>query len=265
MEVRSIVALAAGLVVLGAGAVQASNMAFLVRYQLTYDAGGASNLHWVSIPYHYQPPDVNGNGVVDAEDLIQDLQPRAYTRPCQVGSSGPDVCAVYQVWRWDESTGSYQTYRLNDFGTGLFTLTPGEAYGLDIQAVGSNTTHDLELVGGNDPTFQLQYCFDPSADNSHWFSLPPNLMIPDSNGNGQVDAEDLGQAMGGPDWIYQIRRYDTATGLQQVWRVGSAFGTPFTIDATEGYILDLTCPNTSGGCTSPGSDPCTWTWSPPHY
>ncbi len=264
MKIRSMVAVAAVLLVLGAAAAQASNMAFLVRYQLTFNGTGVSSLYWVSIPYHYRPPDVNSNGIVDAEDLAQDLQPRdaGYTRPCDAGSN---PCAVYQVWRWDEATGIYDIYRSGSAFATPFEIVPGVAYGLDLQAVGSNTTHDLELTGGNDPAFQLQYCFDPSAENHHWFSLPPNLMIEDSNGNGRMDAEDLGQAMGGPDWIYQIRRYDTATGTQEVWRVGSAFGSPFTIDPTEGYILDLTCPNTSGGCTTPGSDPCTWTWSPPHY
>lgn len=263
MKIRTIVAAALVTVLLGIGSAGASNMAFLVRYQLTYSSSG-SNLHWVSIPYHYQPPDANGNSVVDAEDLAQDLQPRdsGYTRPCDA-STNP--CAVYQVWHWDEASGAYETWRAgSSFGT-PFQLQPGESYGLDIQAVGANTTHLLELTGGNDPSFQLQYCFDPSANNYHRFSLPPNLMISDVNGNGQLDAEDLGQAMGGPDWIYQIRRYVTSTGLEESWRVGSAFGTPFTIDPKEGYVLDLTCPNTSGGCAVPGSDPCTWSWSPPHY
>jgi len=211
MRVKSIMAVAAGILLAAASAAHASNMAFLVRYQLTYNASG-SNLYWVSIPYNYQPPDSNGNGMVDAEDLAQDLQPRGagYSRPCDA-SSNP--CAVYQVWHWNETTHSYETWRSGSvFGT-PFAITPGESYGLGLQAVGSNTNHTLELTGGNDPTFQFQYCFDPASDNYHPFSLPPNLRISDTNGNGQLDAEDLGQAMGGPDWIYQIRVYDTSTGL----------------------------------------------------
>jgi len=261
MKLRVFVVVAAVAVLVSAPAV-ASNMGTLVRHQLTFDPSG-SNLYWISIPYHYQPPDANGNGVVDAEDLAQDLQPResGYTRPCDAGSN---PCAVYQVWKWDESSHAYVTWRSGSTLVTPFQIVPGESYGIDLQAVGSNTTHVLEVAGSNDPGFQLQYCFDPNELNYHRFSLPANLKLDDVNGNGQMDAEDLGQAMGGPDWIYQIRRYNTATGNEEVWRVGSAFGTPFSIDPANGYVLDLVCPDTSGGCTS-ASDPCAWSWAPPHY
>jgi len=261
MKLRTFI-VAMAVLVMGAGAATASNMASLVRHQLTFDSSG-NNLYWISIPYHYQPPDANGNGVVDAEDLAQDLQPRGagYTRPCDAGSNR---CAVYQVRKWDESAQAYVTWRSGSTLGTPFQLTPGESYGIDLQAVGSNTTHVLEVAGSNDPGFQLQYCFDPNGVNYHRFSLPANLKLDDVNGNGQMDAEDLGQAMGGPDWIYQIRRYNTSTGEEEVWRVGTAFGTPFPIDPAQGYVVDLVCPNTSGGCTS-ANDPCAWSWTPPHY
>ncbi len=250
-----------GLAVLamGAGVATASNMGSLVRLQLTFDASATSNLYWISIPYHYQPPDANGNGVVDAEDLAQDLQPRSLNRPCTTD------CAVYEVRHWDESSQSYETWRSGSTLGTPFQIVPGESYGIDLQEVNGTTTFTFEIAGANDPDFQLQYCYDSTgANNYHRFSVPANLMIDDTNGNGQIDAEDLGQAMGGPDWIYQIRRYDTATNEEQVWRVGSAFGTPFTIDVAEGYVLDLVCPNTPGDCSSP-NDPCAWSWAPPHY
>jgi hypothetical protein len=66
--------------------------------------------------------------------------------------------------------------------------------------------------------------------------------------------------MGGPDHVFQIRRLDETTGRFESWVVGSSYGTPFEIDRTRSYAVDLTCTDLSAPCQD-----CQWTWLPRTY
>lgn len=250
----------AAIAALTAAPAAASNMAFLLEHDL--DNSGTA-IYWVSIPYHYQPPDVNSNGFVDAEDLGQDLQPSTFSRPC--GGSGQDLCAIYQVRDYDVATGNYRVWRVGSTRRTPFELEVGKAYAIDVQAVNGTSSHRFRLAGAHDPAFDMQHCVTDGGLNIFPISLPAHLMVDDCCGsggapNGVMDAEDLAQAMGGTTWVYQVRQFDTTTGNYLVWRTGSTRRTPFTIDPTKGYFVDLVCPNSAGDCSV-----CTFSWSPPHF
>jgi len=234
----------------------ASNLAFLLRLNLP--SGPTETLYWVSLPYAYQPAAAYPNLQVDAEDLVQDLQPSSLTRPCTDTAAN---CSVKEVWRWDASTGEYEIWTGGSASGVPFNLQPGESYGLLVQEVFGVTDHILDLVGTHDPTFEHSVCWQPGAVNMRWIGLPPHFVTDISFGNPDVlDAEDLGQALGGPERVVQIRRFDQTTGLFENWVVGSVYGSPFAISTNEGYAVDLTCPDPEGGCGQ-----CTWTWAPAHY
>ncbi len=252
---RPAAALAAALLLLIASTATASNMAYWVRVTLT--AGGAtSGLHWVSLPYAYTPPDFNTNSVVDAQDLVEDLQPQGLTRPCVTTQ-----CAVAAVIRWDPTTGKYQSWEVDDPAGPPFELVPGEAYGLVVRAVSGHTSHDLDVFGLHDPDLALAECHSPGGVNLHWYSLPPHLALDTSRGvPGVLDAEDLGQAMGGPTKVFMLRRLNEATGRFQSWVVGSVWGTPFPVDPGRAVAVDLSCADLQAPCSE-----CQWSWTPPHY
>jgi hypothetical protein len=239
-----------GLVVAATSAppLPASNLGYRVR--LSLDASSPSGpLYWVSLPYVYTPQDFGTIGVLDAEDLIQDLQPLVLTRPC-TGTG----CAVAEVRVFDPTTGEYLTW--SNGGTGTpFELDAGASYAVILRTVGTHTVHAVHVVGAHDPTLQLEADHVPNTVNLRWISLPPHLDIDTTSGIPDVlDAEDLGLAMGGPTAVFQLRQLDEATGLYRSWVVNSAYGTPFPVDLTRGVGVDLTCPDLGT---------CSWSWTPP--
>lgn len=236
-------------------AASASNMAYWVR--VTLASGGASaGVYWVSLPYAYTPPDLNANSVVDAQDLVEDLQPPTLTRPCVATD-----CDIAAVIRWDFATGEYQTWDVDSPSGEPFTLEPGVAYGLVVRDVAGHTSHDLDLFGLHDPSFAFSQCHSPGGVNMHWISLPPHLALDTSRGvPGVLDAEDLGQAMGGPSKVFMLRRLDEVTGRWESWVVGSVWGTPFELDLSRGVAVDLSCADLQAACSQ-----CQWSWTPPHY
>jgi len=235
---------------------EASNLGY--HAELSKTGSSVGTLYWVSFPYAYLPVDHQPNSAIDAEDLVQDLQPLDLPRPC---TETADNCAIAAVWKWDNTTGEYDVWIGGAASGTPFILAPGEPYGLLIQEVSGTTSHVLDLVGAHDPNYEFSQCWQSTTINMHWVSLPPHLAIDTSFGtSGVLDAEDLGQAMGGPEWIVQIRRFNEATGYFENWVVGSEFGTPFAVDPLQGYAVDLTCPDLQGNCSV-----CTWTWVPTHY
>lgn len=235
---------------------EASNVAFHMRLSRTGSPAGT--LYWVSIPYDYQPTDSQPNSLVDAEDLVQDLQPANLSLPCTAAAND---CAVSEVWRWDPATGQYEVWTGGGTVGTPFELTAGAGYGLVVQEVGGVSSHMLDLVRAHNPAVELTACWQADAINMRWVSLPPHLSIDLSHGiSGLLDAEDLGQAMGGPSRVVQVRQFNNTTGVFENWVVGSLYGTPFPIDLDQAYAIDLTCPNLLGGCGE-----CTWTWVPAHY
>ena len=240
-----------------AGAMSASsafagNLGFW--YRVVLDAGGPTGkLYWISLPYVYTPQDVGSIGQLDAEDLVQDLQPLGLTSPC-TGSN----CAVAEVRAFDSTTGEYLTWTTGGAGT-PFELEPGLGYAIVLRTVGAHTAHAVDVVGAHDPGLALSGCHDPGGVNLLWISLPPNLDIDVSDGiPGVLDAEDLGWAMGGPDHVFQLRRLNDATGLYEAWVVDSVYGAPFTVDLTRAVGVDLTCSDLGALC-----EECPWTWTPP--
>jgi hypothetical protein len=233
---------------------EASNIAFQLRINVPAHPAP----QWVPLPYTYQPVDAYPNLEVDAEDLVQDLQPIDLPRPCGLSAN---TCAVKEVWRWDPTTGEYEIW-VGGSGSGVpFLLEPGQSYGLLVQEVSGQTSYVFDLVGAHDPTYEHSVCWQPGAVNMRWISVPPHFTTDVSRGIPDVlDAEDLGQALGGRDRIVEIRRYDTTTSRFESWVVESVYGTPFPIQLNEAYAIDLTCPNLLGDCTE-----CTWEWIPTHF
>ena len=91
--------------------------------------------------------------------------------------------------------------------------------------------------------------------------MPPHLAIDTSFGwPDLLDAEDLGQAMGGPDHVFQIRSWNESTGYYDSWVVGSVYGKPFTVDLSRAYAIDLSCFDLTKPCGK-----CPWVWMPEHY
>ena len=190
---------------------------------------------------------------MDAEDLVQDLQPTDLPRPCSETS-----CAVVRVWRWVSTSGEYTRWTGGSASGTPFALEQATGYGIELQSVAGDTEHAITLVGAHDPSFEFSDCHEPGGVNMRWIALPPHLSIDTSSGTLDVlDAEGLGQAMGGPNHVYQIRRLNEATGLYENWVIGSDYGTPFEIDLSRAYAIDLSCENLSAPCAQ-----CQWTWSP---
>jgi len=235
----------AGFALLLSAALPASDLGYW--YRLALQAGSPSGQqHWVSVPYLYSPPDVNSNLLLDAEDLAQDLQPIGLPHPC---TQAADNCAVAEVAGWDEVTGTYISWTSGGAGT-PFTLEPGEAYRLTLQAVSGQSLHVVDVAGTHDPTLSFSECYVAGGVNLRWVSLPPHLAVGTSSGiTGVLDAEDLGQAMGGAPAVFMVRQLNPSTGRYEGWVVGSAYGTPFAVDTTRGCGVDiLSCP---------------WDWAPP--
>lgn len=236
------------------GPTPASNLGYWYRLGLPVD-GATSGTFWLAVPSLYTPPDANGNLLLDAEDLAQDLQPLGLPRPCTQAASD---CAVAEVAGWDKTTGSFVTWTGGGTGT-PFELVAGRAYRVTLQAVAGHDDHALDLAGADDQALGFDDCHRPDNVNLRWISLPPNLDVDVSFGVPDVlDAEDLGQAMGGPDHVFQLRRLDEATGLYEGWVVGSVYGTPFEVDLSRAVGVDLSCTDLAAPC-----EDCPWLWSPP--
>ena len=249
-------AIAVGLLVLATPGGWTADVGFRLRLEVS-STGATHGMYWLSLPYRYTPPDVNSNGL-DAEDLAQDLQPTNLTRPC---TETPPSCAVVRVWRWDPSTGEYVSWTSGSTTGTPFALQPGVAYGIEVQEVDGHTLHLLDVVGAHESSLELSDSHTPDGVNMRWISIPPHLHIDWSHGiPGVLDAEDLGQAMGGPSHVFQIRRLNEVTGLYDNWVVGSAYGTPFEVDLTRAYAIDLTCGDLAGQCAD-----CRWAWQPTTY
>lgn len=248
-----------GVLVLVVLPVHAGNLAFMKSLEMS-SVGPSAGVYWISLPFKYTPIDVNTNGFVDAEDLAQDLQPAEFNRPCT-----PGYCAVERVWTWDPATGEYSAWVSGSSSGTPFELVPGAGYGVEIQTVyhdsQSHSEHVLTLVGAHDPTFEFSDCHTPGGVNMRWISLPPHLAVDASFGTPDVlDAEDLGQAMGGPDSVFQIRRWNETTAHYDNWVVGGSYGTPFAIDLSRAYAVDLSCDDLQAPCSE-----CQWAWTPEHY
>jgi hypothetical protein len=198
--------------------------------QFLFPPTGGANLHWISIPWIYQPLDVGTPGTLDVEDLFQDL-------------GGDQTIAA--VVRWDEAS---STFVEHPCGAGSpFVLAQGIAYGL--RNVPGQTINGA-LAGAHDNAFS--YSVPPTGGSQlSWLSVPYHVRIPEKHGDLRVTAEDLCRQIGSST-VLAIMRWDEPSGAYQVCGCGSALQAPFEVARGEGY----------GVINRPGQ---TINWQPTHY
>lgn len=203
-----------------------STMGFKKRLILSATPG--PSIHWLSLPYRYEPEDVGTIGVVDAEDLCQD-----------VGVGG----GVTTVLRWDEPTSTIVEHACGN--PSPFALQAGQAYGIRRTP---NWSLSANLAGGHDDALSFSI---PASGTSQlsWVSVPYHLR--NATNNDPVTAEGLCQQIGTSE-LSAIVRYDPAAGAYRAYGCGSTFESPFQVDTVEGL-----------GLVNLGSQ--TISWQPLHY
>lgn len=173
-----------------------SNMGFKISIPLA--AAGASN--WVSIPYY--------NSYTSASSIYN------------------DITGAAQVSRWDNPTGSIQTWA----GRGTdFAVTPGEAYVIKV----SSPTNWI-VVGSHNPSLSVSLA---AGGASNWVSVPYHTTA--------TSASVLFTQLG-PN-AAQVSRWDNPTGSIQTW---AGRGTDFPITPGEGVVIKVSS-------VTP--------WTPAHY
>jgi hypothetical protein len=189
----------------------AAIMGFTRQFHFPPSAG--PSLHWVALPWNYQPQDVGTPGVLDAEDLCQDL-------------GGEDTIAA--VLRWDEATSAFAEHLCG--AADPFALDQGEGYGL--RNVPGETFLGA-LAGVHDDTFA--YSIPPSGGSQlSWLSVPYHLRIPEKHGSLTVDAEDLCRQIGLSE-VLAIVRWNDEVGAYEAYGCGSALQPPFELVRGEAY------------------------------
>lgn len=203
-----------------------STMGFKKRLILSATPG--PSIHWVSLPYRYEPADVGTIGVVDAEDLCQD-----------VGDGG----GITAVLRWNEATSTIVEHACGN--PGPFALQAGQAYGIRRTP---NWSLSANLAGGHDDALSFSI---PASGTSQlsWVSVPYHLR--NATNNDPVTAEGMCQQIGTSE-LLAIVRYDSAAGAYRAYGCGSTFESPFQVDTVQGLgLVNL------GGQTI--------SWQPLHY
>jgi hypothetical protein len=196
MRTKVLLGLAVALMLVVGVATIGSNMGFKISIPLA--AGGASN--WVSIPYY--------NSYTDATSIYN------------------DVPGATQVSRWDNPTGSIQTWT----GRGTnFAVTPGEAYVIKVSA-----PTNWIVVGSHNPSLSLSLA---AGGASNWVSVPYHATA--------TDASTLFTQLGAN--VTQVSRWDNPTGSIQTW---TGRGTNFALTPGEAVVIKV-------GSVTP--------WTPAHY
>lgn len=203
-----------------------STMGFKKR--LILSAASGPSIHWLSLPYRYEPEDVGTIGVVDAEDLCQD-----------VGDGG----GVTAILRWNEATSTIIEYACGD--PSPFALEASQAYGIRRTP---NWSLSANLAGGHNDTLAFSIAASGASQLS-WVSVPYHLRNPSNH--DPVTAEGLCQQIGASE-LLAIVRYDSAAGAYRAYGCGSAFESPFQVDTVEGL-----------GLVNRGSQSISW--QPLHY
>ena len=207
------------------GALQ-STMGF--KQRLIFSATSGPSIHWLSLPYRYEPEDVGTIGVVDAEDLCQD-----------VGDGG----GITAVLRWNEAASTIVEHTCGN--PSPFALQAGQAYGIRRTP---NWSLSANLAGGHDDA--LSFSIPASgASQLSWVSAPYHLR--NAANNDPVTAAGVCQQIGSSE-VFAILRYDSAAGSYRAYGCGSTFELPFQVEAGEGL-----------GLVNRGSQ--TISWQPLHF
>jgi hypothetical protein len=195
MRTKVLLGLAVAVMLIVSVATIGSNMGFKISIPLT---AGYNN--YVSIPYY-----------------------NSYTN---AGAIFSDVTGATQVKRWDNASGTFQSWN-GTRGTN-FSVTEGEAYIITV----SSTTNWV-VVGSHDPSFALTL----TAGYNNHVSIPYH-----------TTATNAGTLFSQITGVTQVKRWDNASGTFQSWN--GTRGTNFTLSPGEGLIVTV-----SG----------TGTWTPAHY
>ena len=198
------------------------------KQRLLLSASPSSSVHWLSLPYRYEPVDVGTLGVVDAEDLCQDA-----------GEGG----GISAILRWNEATSTIVEHPCGN--PSPFALLEGLAYGIRRLP---NWSLSASLAGGHDAAFTHSI---PATGGSQlsWVSIPYH--IKNATNQSRVTAEGLCQQIGNSE-VLAIVRYDATAGVYGAHGCGSVFEPPFLVTAGEAF-----------GLVNRGSQ--TISWQPLHY
>jgi hypothetical protein len=183
------------------------------KLNLSLESSPAPTLHWLALPYLYSPADVGDPGILDAEDLCQDL--------------GDGITAVL---RWNETSSAFQEHPCGD--PSPFALDEGVGYGIRLQA---DRTFAAAITGGHDDGFA--YSIAPSGGSQlTWASVPYHIRATDKPLGSLVTAEDLCRQIGDNE-VLAILRWNGDLGAYETYGCGSAFQTPFDVVRGESYGL----------------------------
>ena len=183
------------------------------KLNLSFKSSLAPTLHWLALPYLYCPTDIGDPGILDAEDLCQDL--------------GDGITSVL---RWDEVSSAFQEHLCGD--PSPFALDEGIGYGLRLQA---DWTFSAAITGGHDDGFA--YSIAPSGGSQlTWVSVPYHVRAAGKPAGSTVTAEDICQQIGETD-VVAVLRWNGELGAYETYGCGSAFQPPFDIVRGEAYGL----------------------------
>jgi hypothetical protein len=194
-------------VVVAAGGLYASNMAFKLNYTLNAQQVGvsANGTNTLALPFNQQ------TNLVTAGDLLSDI--------------GGTV-AVQRISKFLPGTNSTQNY---DGVTGTpFALTASEAYFVVMKA---GQTKQYIVVGSHDPSKVVTFLGPGpgSATGQNFYAWPYHST---SNDAGELIAE-----LGGTSVINRITRINRATNSGTVY--DGVTGTAFALTPGEGYFVQL--------------------------
>lgn len=199
---------ALALLLAAGGADAQSTMGF--KHNVVLDATSAPALLWLSLPYLYTPQDVGLPGILDAEDLCQDLD------------------GIAAVLMWDEPSSTFVEHLCGD--PSPFALEQGVGFGIRLEPV----RHLFApLSGGHDDSFA--YSIPPSGGSQlTWLSVPLHVRIPEKRGDSRVTAEDLCEQIGETE-VLAIVRWNREAVAYETYGCGSDFHVPFQLVRGEAY------------------------------
>jgi len=231
MRKRALLVSAVALIaVLVAGGLFASNMGFKLNYSMersaaaTADGASRTGLQWVALPYNQQ------TNLINANDLILDI-------------GGTSIIAqVAQYVRSGDIPAAY---------TGLtgsaFTLTPGDAYYIGLQATALPSPYSYIVVGSHNPGLginMLAQSVGVSRTGQNLWSYPYHSTA----ANAKQIIDEL-NAFGGAGTVNAIARYGQSGDIPVAYT--GLTGTAFSMLPGDGYLVQVNA-NVTG-------------WVPSHY
>lgn len=210
-------------VLLGGNAI-ASNMGFKMNFTFTVNTP-PNNLHWISIPDFYSPPDVPTSFCAppcnDAADLSADI-----------GGT-----AKYNfINRRHPTFGTFETWPTNGYPSTAFPLDKRTGYEVEVAAT---YTGNSIIVGSHDDSYNPPFTLGVPANNLHWISIPYHFS---RNGNVLVagqDAMDISVDLGGPPQVSFINRRHPTFGTFETWPTNGYPSTAFPITTGEAFEIEI--------------------------